>query len=344
MQGDEHARAPPGELRRQVVWQGGAAAGADPGLQRKPGQADVDVLVFPLLFHRAALPLQVFRAEAAALIRPFGAEPAHGVPDAERPFIGEELRLDGDAVENPGENHERAQPAFGRGLAERAVEGQEAEKIARLHRLRNLPVELRPFRGKAVGPILLQLVRKVAARNHHRAPVQLFGRARDASAEVVMRERVQTGNRAPHQAVAAVFAVHERQRDQRAVVDRGVPFPERPGRDAHPLRLLRQRLDELRIIGEGNRPFLRAELPEVPARARARRNVQIVRIKHGMGRSDHDGFRLELRDFARGLSVGPHCFFNSFFFPFSDRRDNHGRMGHDERTDNRHTEIPPFVP
>ncbi|MPM83170.1 hypothetical protein SDC9_130233 [bioreactor metagenome] len=181
---------------------------------------------------------------------------------------------------------------------------------------------------------------QVPAGDQDNPAAKLLGGTRDASAEMVMGQEGKARDRYPNSLVIFPIVLHEMKRDQHAVIQGFIPFPDCPGRYARLLCPFTETFDKCSIViyAQGNAGC--AEVSEISLSAMTGGDVNIIPIHDRMGRDHHDGFGFKLRDFVRGIFIGVDGRLYTLFLAFSDLRDDQRRMGQDKSSQNRHVFTP----
>ena len=188
-------------------------------------------------------------------------------------------------------------------------------------------VKARPLRCKAVGTLGRELVREIAARDEDGAPSERFRGARDAFAEIVMRERGESGDADAHEAELPRMCVQEAEGDHDAVIERSVASPDGTRRDAFGSCLHLDLLGEHRVIVRLDRDLRRAELRKAARRLLARRDVKVVGVHDRVRTRDDHRIWLQRGGLLHCALIGIHgqLYFSLLAFP--DLRQDERRMG-----------------
>lgn len=227
----KHPAAPAPQILRKVFRQRHHDVAAHKCLEALARQAHISVLVLAYRRDVIRLLLDELAADVAQIITAFRREVCDAVADAKRALMREEFRMDHLAVKGARHDPEGAQAALCRALSKFRRDRQKRQKIRRAESLRDFLVKDRPFLGKAVRAIFLELVREVAARDEYDAAAELFCRLCDLLAEPVVDISAEAREADTHD-LDRLFELRlqEVERDHRAVVERRLPLAEESGR------------------------------------------------------------------------------------------------------------------
>ena len=226
-----------------------------------------------------------------------------------------------------------------------ALRGPVAEVLAEIEQfaergsaadVHDAAVVFRPFLGEAVGTVVLQFMGEVAAGDEYGPSAEVFRSLRDHLAEAVVIGQRQAGQADAHDLAAGIVLPDEPQRHHRAMVQRRVPFAQRTCGETGRVCQRADSPDELRIVLLRKAHQRRVELAEGALRATARRDVEIVRVHHGMRTGDENRIRLERGNFRSDLLVRARRFRHLRLAAPADGRNDHGRVRDHKSSKNRH--------
>ena len=275
-------------------------------------------------------------AKVPRLVAPCHEERRDAIADAERPFIRQELGIDGEAVERARHDPERPQAALGGIFREVRRRHQELPKIAARKALLHALVEDRPVRRKAIRAVFLEFVRKVAARDECDFEAELRCRARDELAELVMLCKRQPREADAHDLSRIARLLQVAHRNHRRMVKRRIPLAKRARGQPCRFRKRREALHEPFIIAHADPQPRRTELAEIPRCSRARRDMKIVRIQNRMRTREHDEVGGKAHDARSCLAVGVDGLLDAPFFSVADLRHDEWRVRHSNGSKHRH--------
>ena len=127
-------------------------------------------------------------------------------------------------------------------------------------------------------------------------------RLRHAAAEPVVRERRKAGEAHPHNGAVHSRPAQEIERDEDAVIERGLALAQRPCVQTRGLRLFHYGGAEPGVVLGLYAQLRRAEAGHVPGGAPAGRDVEIVAVHDRVRRGHDQCLRSPARDLLRGFA------------------------------------------
>ena len=129
-----------------------------------------------------------------------------------------------------------------------------------------------------------------------------------------------------HDRATVACLLQEAQRYHRPMIERRRPLPERPRRQPRRLRAARKLPHERLIIARANAQLRRAERGEITGRRRAGRDMEIIRIKHGVRARHDDDIRRLTHHPGRCLAAGIDCRLDPLLLTTANLRHDERRM------------------
>ena len=194
------------------------------------------------------------------------------------------------------------------------------------------------FLGKAVGAFGQKLVGQVAAGNVYGPAAQVVDGGCNGLAQGIVGLGWQTGQTNPdnfYLVQGAVLAVKV-QGNQGAVVQFRLTGPQGSCGDAPGFCLPADFLGKLLVIGYLHRHLRGPEGRKIAGACGVRGDVEIIQVELRMGTGDNQGVRLELGSLGHDGFIGINGLLDFLFFSPAHFRQDNGRMGYCERSQDGH--------
>lgn len=155
---------------------------------------------------------------------------------------------------------------------------KEGDKVPGGHSLGDLTVELRPFRGKAVGAVTLQFVRQDATGDEYCSAAQVLRSLSNALAQPVVIQWGESGQANAEDRTVHSSLLQKAQRNESSVVQIRVPLSQRPDLEPDGLPAADDLIPQRGVVFYPQFGLRRTESSHISGGTLAWRNVEIVSI------------------------------------------------------------------